>query len=318
MPVSESSISSIASEPPIEEDPGYFIFIDYLLVGSYHDNQWHTIESRDLSVADLLSQEAYYSYIEDEINIIKSVSFCYICDFDFSFKDDPTPLFPYASKNNTDRYFITFNLPCKIPQELRYIRFRSYNMNMYFDGRCSSVVLSADFDPYSKTGIKKLTEPYSESDKAAVKAELERLGVPGAPVNITDCFEFDYDNDGIIEHFVIANAPRDETGYVYVSPEEYENDQSGYYYIVLCKDQTGYKTVASWCWPYLFSERASYKTPDATATQYIELIDFSDLNNDGVFELCLYDNEWEGEEIFVYSQNSQNEWECVLTGSGGM
>jgi len=317
-PVSESAISSIVSEPLIEADPGYFILVDSLLVGSYHDGQWHNIDNRDISIADILKQDAYYCYNQTEqIGVTKKLTFDKWSVGEKGFNS----LIPYAQKSNSKESEITFNIPIGIPQNLHNIAIETYNPSIDFNFDFSSysipLVLSTDFNPLPKTEIKQINGS-SEADKAAVKDELERLGIPGAPVNITECYDFDYDDDGITEHFIFAKTPRDEWGYAYVSPDEYENDQSGYYYMVLCKDQFGYKTVTSWCWPYLFSERAPYKRPDDTATQSIYMVGFFDLNNDGIFELCLEEPGWEGGSVFVCSLNENNEWIQVLTGYCGM
>ncbi|HOP09997.1 MAG TPA: hypothetical protein PK629_00740 [Oscillospiraceae bacterium] len=296
-------MSSIVSEPPIEEDPGYFIFLDNMLVGSYHDNQWHTIENRELSIADYLKQYAYYCYSQTElIGISKKLTFMYDCEANDSFANDGKPLIPYAQEHN-GLSKMTFYIPFELPQDLRYIKSQTYNTNIIFNVEYAEhyfpLVLSTDFNPLPKSQIKQITGS-SEADKVAVKTELEHLGVPDAPINITECFEFDYNNDGSTEHFVIANAPRDEWGYVF--------EYSPFYYMVLIKDKTGYKTVTSW----------SRSNDRVTADQFMELIGFFDLNNDGIFELCLYKQEWEWHHVYVYSLNDQSEWECVLTGSGGM
>ncbi len=226
----------------------------------------------------------------------------YDCEANDSFANDGKPLIPYAQEHNGTSK-MTFNIPLNLPQNLRYIKSQTYNTNIIFNVEYSEysfpLVLSTDFNPLPKSEIKQISGS-SEADKAAVKAELERLGVPDAPMNITECFEIDYNSDGITEHFVIVNAPRDEWGYVIKS--------SPLYYMVLMKDKTGYKTVTSWSIP----------NDDETANHVMEMIGMFDLNNDDLFELCLHRYEWEGCHVYVYSLNSQNGWECVLTGRGGM
>lgn len=324
-----SAISSSASQPG-NADSEYFILVGNLLVGSYKNGQWHSAENNPIYIADLLGQKAYYCYDQTEsMGVSKKLTFCYEQSLSNSFDGDGTPFIPYAEEHDEQSQRISFNLPFELPEDLRTVKSQTYNTNIYFDIQFPSgeehvipLILSADFDPLPKSEVKELTGTFSGEDKAAVKAELQRLGVPGAPVNITETYEFDIEGDGTKEQFIFAETPKDdENGWPNVSEEEITNDQSGYYYVVLCKDETGYSTVVSWCWPYEFSTRKPDIQPGiyyCDAIRSVHLEGIFDLNNDGTFELCLLQPEYESGQMFVYALNEHNTWDRVLTGSCGM
>jgi len=312
-----------------DNKPDYFIFIDYLLVGSYKNGQWFSSYDRDIYIADLLEEEAYYGYSQNElIGVSDELTFCYSEDLGNSFQQNPQPLIPYATEHDSGGEYITFDLPFTLPKDLRYLKSETYNTNIYFhiqnplgEHYYTPLIISADFNPLPKTEVKELSESFSDEDKAAVTKELERLDIPGAPVNITEVYEYDVEGDGETEQFIFAQTPRTDDGYPYVSAEEIENDQSGYYYVVLCKDETSYKTVVSWSWLYRFSHNKDMTEPGdyyCTAIQSIYMEGIFDLNNDGIYELCLFQPEYEFGQVFVYTLNEHNEWDRVLAGNYGM
>ena len=177
--------------------------------------------------------------------------------------------------------------------------------------------------PWTRKKVEELT---AIEDIEAVATELERLGVSGATPNITEIYEYDFDGNGDKGRIILANMPRTENGYPIVSKEELENGHSGYYYVLLTKDKDGYDTIASWCWPYNFDEdlqKHLRAEPEGyslytEAIRGISLSGIFDLNNDGIFELCIREYCYEWGSMLVFALDEHGRWQQVLHGEYGM
>ena len=291
------------------------------MIGTCKNNYWYNATGLTIYIDDLLSYNAYYGYSQSQfLGISKKLTLGYGNSND-CFWEDGEPLIPYAQKRDAQNKQITFNLPFQLPQKLNYIRSDRPNDNVVFDISFSSnaripLVLSADFNPLPKGEVKQLTEPFAAADSAAVYGELLKLDIPGAPINVTDVYEYDVDGDGETERFIFAQTPLNPEGYAHVNIQEIKYDHSGFYYMVLCKDETGYQTVFSWGYPYRFDNYQDMLPGDYEfkAFQSIAMVGIFDLNNDGILELCLKESGVEEGSVFVYALNEYNEWDLVLEG----
>lgn len=78
----------------------------------------------------------------------------------------------------------------------------------------------------------------------------------------------------------------------------------------MLRDDDGvYKTV--------YTRFLSYKD-DVTAHFRVLLLGIYDLNNDGIYEICLRADEWEGGHTLVLARNEEGVWETVLQANWGM
>lgn len=328
--VNQATPADEKPEPAVPQS-GIFIFIEHCLMGCFSDGgEWISAKENRFRIADLLKPEAYYCYRQNEfiskaekITIFNRAGYredlCCI---------DATPLIPYADDGQEGNSEMVFSLPASIPEELHYIVEMGYNAIADFDivlaenEYSAPLVISGDFDPLPKA-YKNISDTFTQEDISAVSLELKRLGIPGAVPNITGIYEYDFNNDGQMKRVIFAFTPRSESGWLYVTQAEVDTNDSGSYYMVLYQDGSEYDTIVSFCYPYDFGP--AHPDDDRFPGEYmsdgivsIDLAGIYDLNNDGVFELCLVEGLYEGGNYFVYSLNENGTWQRVLTAEFGM
>jgi len=328
----------IPDPAPVEREPyslirqGNYIFIDGKLVGCFADGQWISAKETNFSVAGLLMQDAFYCYDQgSRMGKSTKVSFSYDGGLSYSFKywgNDHLMLIPYADEHDEEMRKIIFDLPRELPEDVYDVVIMNYNTPVDF-GVVDypwdiSLAMSSNFNPLPGS-VMEVEKPTKE-DIEAVAKELEKLGVPGATANITQIYECDLSGSGEKERIIFANMPRAQSWHPFVSQEEVDNGNSGYYYVLLIKDKNGYDTVTSWCYPYSsvkdFQKYLSIEPGGYSFyTDAIRGIYFSgifDLNHDGVFELCIDEGCYESGRVLVFAPDERGKWQQVLRGEYGM
>ena len=166
----------------------------------------------------------------------------------------------------------------------------------------------------------------SDQLEATFAAQLAQLGLPDAPVNLTDYYAADFDHDGQEESLLILQTAHSESGYPLVTKAEL-NGQSGVYNLIAYIDDPTAdpeqipQTLYCWSSPY---------TPEALATlspddelididycRYLTFLGAYDLNGDSQLEFCLADQYWEGGAIRVYSLDENDRYRSVLVSDYG-
>jgi len=325
---SAPTMDPIVREPYLFIPDGNYVFISGLFVGCYADGQWVSAEGAEFSLAGFLQQEVYYGYSQTErIDESAQIEVWYDEEWVsiFRYPGDDERMSPYADENDEQSKLMIFNLPLELPQALHDVTIEPYNTRINLgirDGDFRApLIMSADHDPLPKF-FREIKEPYKE-DLAAVAAELTRLGIPGAPPNITECFEIDFLGNGNKERIIVANTIRSEISYPLVTKAELDRGDSGYYTAVLRKSNKGYDTVLSWCMPYNEDENPYLEEVDGGYAYYcsnneVWVRGIFDLNNDGVYEICIGQFFLDHGYYYVLSRDGDGKWQNVFLGSHGL
>ena len=343
------SLEPITRESYVYYPDANYIFIQNALVGCYAEGRWISIADTQFSIAGLLEQERYYCYSPTELLGISEKVKLYWDEEggnpgSFYYENDGNCLIPYAVEYNepsdlTNRtswnmyeefHKIWVDLPCKLPENLRYITIMDYNTPIDFISEHESwhnkLVMSYSHNPFPEY-IKEVELPYAAKDIVAVADELIRLGIPGAIPNITAVYECDLKGDGNVQRIIFANSKNaDEYGYL-VTDEEIASDDSGVYYLVLVTDGTNYDTLISRCEPYSLDDNFQ-DTLIETSWGYLywgycfagtaSYYGIFDLNNDGAYEICTNISYLDNDDTFVFALDDADKWGIVLQGRCGL
>lgn len=167
----------------------------------------------------------------------------------------------------------------------------------------------------------------SDELEEAFAAELAALGLPGAPVNLTDYYAADFDHDGQEESLFILQTPFSEAGYPLVSQAERTDGGSGTYALVAYiddlkadPDQTP-QILYSWSNAYTADVLAQLSPNNEIDNidyyRHLTFLGAYDLNGNSALEFCLQDQQWEGGNTRIYSLDDQDQYRTVLVSGWG-
>ncbi len=308
-------LAGCAEDRPKTEQagPAYFLVHD-IFVGSLEENgTWKSASNTRLnfeagapfSVGELFGCKSYFWYTQDGRREKAESIRVFLGEgpggFDVSCA---AQLAPYALK--MEEYDVgRFAIPTELKEADYDIEAPSYGFAMFTteDEGCTFATSSErDMRPKAQEwrGAEYDT-PVTQAETDAVQSVLAQNGIASNAAISSVCL--DYDGDGQDESFVFAATPRDEDGYLVISPES-----GGAFSIVLLLDGEETQTVYSKIEPY---------TDDVTA-MFVQIpAGVFDLDGDGVFEVCMTEGYWESSYHFVLREQNGG-WEIVLAGAAGM
>ena len=152
------------------------------------------------------------------------------------------------------------------------------------------------------------------------------MGLPDAPINLTDYYAADFDHDGLEESLLILQTALSEDGYPLVSDTEQSGQSGTYCLMAYIDDQKADpaqipQTLYSWSQPYTAEVLANLMPKnELDQIDYYRNLTFLgayDLNGDSTLEFCLSENLWEGGAIRVYSLDENDQYHTVLVSSYG-
>ena len=166
----------------------------------------------------------------------------------------------------------------------------------------------------------------SDELEAYFSKELTAMGLPDAPINLTDYYAADFDHDGLEESLLILQTALSEDGYALVSDAEQAGQSGTYCLMAYIDDQKADpaqlpQTLYSWSQPYTAEVLANLMPKnELDQIDYYRNLTFLgayDLNGDSTLEFCLSENLWEGGAIRVYSLDENDQYHTVLVSSYG-
>lgn len=332
---------------PIGTKPHYF-FINGSLLGSYANDGWYSLcdtdnsdtggggNSKTFYAQELLNQNSYYVYennklvgVSKQIIWLTEVAYCL---GGFETKDAPQKFKDYGRlyqfEGNSDTSHRIFDLPVKLKPELSKLKIPDYSFNTDFvfgsnwERRSSSDRLvtnnGANLFPRNLTyGV----EPTPEGNQSLIdlfaKNDMENT-IP----DFTECVLGDFDNDGNNEYLMFAESPSSESGYKLLCSNG-KTDHLGIFNVIFYQEDNGnIQTIYSDLRPYNGTfEADKHSSMELSSPDYcirIDLFTIADLNSDGLYEIGITKNEWEGGFYLVNALNTQGEYEVVMRSNFGM
>lgn len=202
-----------------------------------------------------------------------------------------------------------------------------YNANGYFS--LNEAINFSDYPVRLATSAQhnplpqKVQVLYQLSDEleAHFSQELAAMGIPDAPVNLTDYYAADFDHDGLEESLLILQTATTENDSLLVTEEEQLGRSGAYCLVAYIDDQEAApeqvpQTLYSWSNPYT-ADALSELMPknELVSVDYYRHLTFLgayDLNGDSTLEFCLSDSQWEGGALRVYSLDENDQYRTVL------
>ncbi|MDR1116801.1 MAG: hypothetical protein LBL09_00960 [Oscillospiraceae bacterium] len=318
--------------PYIDRSKNY-IFFEGALLGSYEDGKWYSnmpsfydfeVDTKAYSIGDILCRDDLNAYSDSaflgtpgEVTLSFSGGGAVLSD-----PAKNLALKALSAPVSSDRGL--FLLPTFLGGELYGLEISPFGAEWDFGySNKDRVALTAAHNPLPKSSAS-LSAP-SAKDASAVLSELEKLGIPGAPVDIRYVYELDFDGDGTAERLIIAqNSPVD--GEVALSAREVLVGDSGTYVMALLNNGTGYSVLFSHGIPYyldidLYSEELTDERLEELRTSLSASDIFSELsyggvyelNGDGSYEIRLSLKVSEGVSNHFASRGKDGGWSIVMT-----
>jgi hypothetical protein len=150
----------------------------------------------------------------------------------------------------------------------------------------------------------------------ALLALLADRGVETTP-NINTTLQADFDGDGLDEYLLLANTPRGQAGYPFVSQAEL-GGQSGSYVLVLFQDDDRVQVIHGDIRPYRPMPAQAGELIDIDHSYFLDLLGVYDLNGDGLLEICLLSREWEHSSARVYARDAVGNYRLVMMAESGL
>lgn len=306
--------------------PLYFIAGNYL-VGSWQDDSWQSMNPLDgesygsdttYYIQDLLAQKEYNIYNQEgKLAAANKIGFCIGEGLGgFESAEVEGLLSPYSNgKDSSYDYYSIFPLPQVLGTECQDITVPDYAFSFSFDNPDAILATNSTADLLPQKVVR--GEGLNDFGKGKLMDMLAENGLETAP-NFTDSLSGDLDNDGKDEYIMIANTPRGEGGYPYVSEFELAH-QSGSFAVALYQDDDGsFQTLYSMFNPYKDVPEKAGELIDIDHCYKIELLGAFDLNGDGIYEICLNQIMWEGGYTLVLAQDADGNYQTVMRANFGM
>lgn len=346
--------------------PDYF-FIDSHFLGSYSDDGWHspsaitevsaytadeeeTASATPFLASEIASAASYQLYTIDEfIGSTEEIIWPLEADGLSSFGSDNSSQFtvdmqealtslalPVIAADTKEPLSHYGRIPLPVDftdSPLAELTMPYYNAHSYFalENELNvqqypvRLATSALHDPRPHK-VQVLYE-LPEALETALYSELSALGLPDAPLHLSDYYASDFDHDGLEESLIIIQTDNGESGYPLVTEAE-RMGQSGVYHLIYYIDDE--KADPAQTLQPVFSWVNAY-TPEvlnSSLDEQDELINIDycrqliflgtfDLNGDGTLEFALQHQMWEGGEIRIYSLDESTEPPILLQETAG-
>lgn len=111
--------------------------------------------------------------------------------------------------------------------------------------------------------------------------------------NIDSICRGDFDQNGELETLFVANNLRGDMGWRYISKEEVGGKSGAYALAILLQDDGSYDILHQQLSPYDFQLKKAEELVDIDYAFQLDFAGAYDLNNDGKFEFCFVDYQWQ-------------------------
>ncbi len=346
-PLQNKTETQSKTTPYISSSESKYFFINGSLLGSHDNKGWHSLcdingnykrgagNSEIFYAKDLLDIDAYYVYQGTEfLGLSKQIIWTTEETSGLGcFEDVEAPrkfakygqLYHYEGNSHTmDRIF---ELPLKLGEELSSLEIPNYSFNTEFvygekwerDFSSYKLVTNSSEDMFPNKLINGV-EPTSEGKKTLADLFKENNMENTIP-NFTNCMMGDFDNDSRDEYLMIANTPRDKSGWPLIIGEG-KKDKVGTFSAILYQDDNGsVHTLQSDMRPMegiTEFTNGCKEIIDIDNCHNIDLAAIADLNGDGNMEIIVLNNQWEGGYTLAFAQNARGTYEVVMRSNWGM
>lgn len=284
-----------------------YYFINSLYVGFTERSEFFNRTQYENVYGEFLSQEWFDIYSQEGVvNRSTIAQFDIMPGLDNFFEEkDAALLAECASEKILNDQAGIYNLPVKMSKEAYNVPISKYNG--YIDFGDGTLATNAKHNLLPRK-VEKVEG--NEVDAEIIKKELEKDGITKAPVDLTEVFLCDLDDDGVDERVVFANS----------SDERFVREaDSGNYTMVFVVRESGAELL------YKETSRYGETIPNLENgdnyfdhwTNYCSSAGLYDLNADGKFEICIECAQYEHGRYMVFSENEDGKYALVLNSECG-
>lgn len=338
MSIGDTIHNAMSDDELASKDMAYYYFVDNTFVGSYEEEQWHSVSDEDFSegyssfyLKNILKVPEYHLYsLTEKIDVATRIHLN-ISGGIMGFSDadiQAMSKYGYDSNATSDNSSRWFDLPMILKGKSKEVPIPNYNFGGSFyemdleKTRSEWKILEPKLATNATYSL--LPSPIMMNENAE-KAHLKILkdifqkhNMKDAVPNIDSICRGDFDQNGELETLFVANNLRGDMGWRYIGKEEVGGKSGAYALAILLQDDGSYDILHQQLSPYDFQLKKAEELVDIDYAFQLDFAGAYDLNNDGKFEFCFVDYQWEGGNTFVLSQDKHNQWQKVLWANWGM